>query len=159
MEAGAEFGIGLFGLRALNALRLDKSFGSWSREYRPLYGPQEAALGRFIAYNKSADFIGKAEALKEKTEGGALRLVTFVLDAKDADVLGDEPISLSGEVCGWVTSGGYAHASGVSVAMGYVPKETAATIDGWQIEVLGEMLDARLQPQPLFDANGSRMRS
>jgi dimethylglycine dehydrogenase len=159
MEAGAEFGIGLFGLRALNALRLDKSFGSWSREYRPLYGPQEAALGRFIAYNKSADFIGKAEALKEKTEGGALRLVTFVLDAKDADVLGDEPISLNGEVCGWVTSGGYAHASGVSVAMGYVPKETAATIDGWQIEVLGEMLDARLQPQPLFDANGSRMRS
>ncbi|TWF54886.1 GcvT family protein [Neorhizobium alkalisoli] len=159
MEAGAEFGIGLFGLRALNALRLDKSFGSWSREYRPLYGPQEAALGRFIAYNKSADFIGKAEALREKAEGGALRLVTFVVEAKDADVLGDEPISLNGEVCGWVTSGGYAHASGVSVAMGYVPKEKATAIDGWQIEVLGEMLDARLQPQALFDANGSRMRS
>lgn len=159
MEAGAEFGITLFGLRALNALRVEKSFGSWSREYRPLYGPVEAGLGRFIAYGKEADFIGKAAAIEEKAAGGALRLVTFVVDAKDADVLGDEPISLDGQVCGWVTSGGYAHAAGVSVAMGYVPKEVSLTEEGWQIEVLGEMLIARLQPHPIFDANGSRMRS
>ncbi|WP_430254590.1 GcvT family protein [Neorhizobium sp. DAR64872/K0K18] len=159
MEAGAEFGITLFGLRALNALRVEKSFGSWSREYRPLYGPVEAGLGRFIAYGKEADFIGKAAAIEEKAAGGALRLVTFVVDAKDADVLGDEPISLDGQVCGWVTSGGYAHAAGVSVAMGYVPKEVSRTEEGWQIEVLGEMLIARLQPHPIFDANGSRMRS
>jgi len=159
MEAGAEFGITLFGLRALNALRVEKSFGSWSREYRPLYGPVEAGLGRFIAYGKEADFIGKAAAIEEKAEGGALRLVTFVVDAKDADVLGDEPISHDGQVCGWVSSGGYAHAAGVSVAMGYVPKEVSRTEEGWQIEVLGEMLIARLQPHPIFDANGSRMRS
>jgi len=119
----------------------------------------EAGLGRFIAYGKEADFIGKAAAIEEKAEGGALRLVTFVVDAKDADVLGDEPISLDGQVCGWVTSGGYAHAAGVSVAMGYVPKEVSRTEEGWQIEVLGEMLIARLQPHPIFDANGSRMRS
>ncbi|RWX78904.1 FAD-dependent oxidoreductase [Neorhizobium lilium] len=158
MEAGAEFGIGLFGLRALNALRLEKAFGSWSREYRPLYGPLEAGLSRFVAYKKPADFIGKVAALGEKATGGALRLVTFLLDAKDADVIGDEPISLDGEVCGWVTSGGFAHASGVSVAMGYVPKEKAHATEGWQIELLGEMLDARLQSHPLFDANGARMR-
>ena len=158
MDAGAPFGIGLFGLRALNALRLEKGFGSWSREYRPLYGPLEAALERFVAYKKPADFLGKAAALEEKASGGALRLVTFRLDAKDADVIGDEPISLDGTVCGWVTSGGFAHASGVSVAMGYVPKEHAHVAEGWQVEVLGEMLDARLQPHPLFDANGARMR-
>ena len=158
MEAGREFGISLFGLRALNALRVEKGFGSWSREYRPLYGPQEAALGRFIAYGKPADFIGKQGALEEKAEGGAMRLVTFVVDTKDADVLGDEPISHNGEVRGWVTSGGYAHASGVSVAMGYVPRELANVTDGWSIEMLGDHLEARLQPHPLFDANGSRMR-
>ena len=60
---------------------------------------------------------------------------------------------------GWVTSGGYAHASGVSVALGYVPKEIADEIDGWSIELLGEMLPARRQPVALFDANGSRMRA
>lgn len=159
MEAGAEFGISLFGLRALNALRVEKSFGSWSREYRPLYGPAEAGLGRFIFYSKPADFIGKEAVLDEKLTGGALRLITLIVDAVDADVIGDEPISLNGEVKGWVTSGGYAHVSGASVAMGYVPKEIAQVVDGWQIEILGEMLRARLQPVPLFDANGSRMRS
>lgn len=159
MEAGAEFGISLFGLRALNALRAEKSFGSWSREYRPLYGPLEAGLGRFISYGKPVDFIGKQAALDEKASGGTMRLITLIVDAGDADVIGDEPISLGGEVRGWVTSGGYAHASGVSVAMGYVPREIAEVADGWQIEILGDMLSARLQPVALFDSNGSRMRS
>ncbi|MCW0000855.1 FAD-dependent oxidoreductase [Pararhizobium sp. YC-54] len=159
MEAGAGFNIKPFGLRALNALRVEKSFGSWSREYRPLYGPFEAGLGRFVALKKDADFIGKQAAAKEKAEGGTLRLRTFVIEAKDADVIGDEPIFLNGKVCGWVTSGGYAHTSGVSVAIGYVPKEVADETEGWQVELLGEMLPARLQAQPLFDANGSRMRS
>lgn len=159
MEKGAASGIRLFGLRALNALRVEKSFGSWAREYRPLYGPVEAGLGRFIATGKDADFIGKVAAMKEKADGGALRLRTFVLGARDADVIGDEPIYLDGVVRGWVTSGGYAHTSGVSVAMGYVPKEIADRSDGWSIELLGEILPARLQANPLFDANGQRMRT
>ncbi|MNT82305.1 hypothetical protein D3C72_2220190 [compost metagenome] len=82
-----------------------------------------------------------------------------MVEARDADVIGDEPIFLNGEVKGWVTSGGFAHASGVSVAIGYVPKEVAEIADGWSIEVLGEILPARLQPVALFDANGARMRS
>ena len=158
LEAGAEFGIRLFGLRALNALRLEKSYGSWSREYRPLYGPLEAGLERFVALRKDADFIGKAAAGAERETGGTLRLRTFILDAKDADVIGDEPIYLDGEVRGWVTSGGYAHAAGLSVAVGYVPKEIADVATGWSIELLGEVLPARLQAEPLFDPSGAKMR-
>lgn len=158
MAAGAEFGISLFGLRALNSLRLEKGFGSWSREYRPLYGPLEAGLSRFVALSKNVDFIGKEGAAREKAEGGAMRLCTFIIDARDADVIGDEPIFFGGEARGWVTSGGYAHASGKSVAVGYVPKEIADKEDGWSIELLGDMLSARLQPRPLFDAEGERMR-
>ncbi|MBZ5758879.1 FAD-dependent oxidoreductase [Rhizobium sp. VS19-DR104.2] len=159
MEAGKEYGIGLFGLRALNALRLEKSYGSWSREYRPLYGPYEAGLGRFVALSKGADFVGKQAAAREKAEGGSMRLKTFILSARDADVIGDEPIYYQGEVKGWVTSGGFAHGSGVSVALGYVPKEIADETEGWSIELLSELLPASLQSAPLFDADGSRMRS
>lgn len=158
MQEGAEFNIGLFGLRALNALRLEKSYGSWSREYRPLYGAFEAGLGPFVALKKTADFIGKEAAAKEKADGGTLKLITLVIDARDADVIGDEPIYFKGEVRGWVTSGGYAHGSGVSVALGYVPKEIANEADGFQVELLGEMLDARLQSTALFDGNAERMR-
>jgi dimethylglycine dehydrogenase len=157
-ESGAEYGIRDFGLRALNALRLEKGWGGWAREYRPIYTPWEAGLDRFVTVDKGAEFIGKAAARAAKGNG-PMRLRTFVLAAKDADVIGDEPIWQGGEVVGWVTSGGYAHVSGVSVAMGYVPKGLAETDGGWEIEVLGERLPARLQPVPLFDANGSRMRS
>jgi dimethylglycine dehydrogenase len=157
-EAGTEHGIRDFGLRALNALRLEKGWGGWAREYRPIYTPTEAGLDRYVALGKEADFIGKtaAEAMKGN---GPMRLRAFTVEAKDADVIGDEPIWQGGEVVGWVTSGGYAHARHLSVAMGYVPAERAETDLGWEVEVLGDRLPARLRRTPLFDANGSRMRS
>ncbi|HEV2507694.1 MAG TPA: FAD-dependent oxidoreductase [Mesorhizobium sp.] len=158
LSAGEEFGIGLFGSRALNALRLEKNYGSWAREYRPIYGPLEAGLDRFVAYSKPAEFIGKKAAAAERASGGTLRLRSFVVDAVDADVIGDEPIWHGGAVRGWVTSGGYAHHSGASVAMGYVPKEIADESDGFEIEYLGRRHAARMQPVPLFDGNQERLR-
>lgn len=158
LDAGGKFGIRPFGLRALNALRLEKNFGGWAREYRPIYTAFEAELGRFVALTKDVDFIGKAAARDQKT-GGKMRLRSLIVEAKDADVIGDEPIWHDGAVVGWVTSGGFAHNAGKSVAMGYVPTDLADTDDGWQVELLGDMLPATLQRQPLFDANGSRMRA
>ncbi|MET0596406.1 MAG: FAD-dependent oxidoreductase [Mesorhizobium sp.] len=156
--AGEPLGLGLFGGRAMNALRLEKNYGSWAREYRPIYGPVEAGLDRFVAHGKAADFIGKAAALAEREAGGALRLRAFVVEAEDADVIGDEPIWHAGEVRGWVTSGGFAHHAGLSMAMGYVPKEIADSDEGFEIEILGRRVRARVQAAPLFDANQQRLR-
>ena len=158
MSEGEELGISLFGGRALNAMRLEKNYGTWAREYRPVYGPLESGLDRFVAYGKDADFIGKAAAIQERDVGGKLRLCAFVIDAKNADVIGDEPVYHNGEVKGWVTSGGFAHHSQKSVAMGYIPKEIAGEADGFEIELLGEKLKATIQTVPLFDANYERMR-
>jgi dimethylglycine dehydrogenase len=157
MAAGEAYGIRLFGSRALNSLRLEKAYGSWAREYRPIYGPLEAGLDRFVAYDKPADFIGKQSARREKETGGRLRLRCFVVDVTDADVIGDEPIWHGEKVVGWVTSGGYAHASKLSVAMGYVSRELADEAEGWTIEILGHRRTARLQPKPLFDADAKRL--
>ncbi|MDP6521766.1 MAG: FAD-dependent oxidoreductase [SAR324 cluster bacterium] len=156
--AGEEFDIRLFGLRALNSLRLEKNYGSWASEYRPVYGPLEAGLNPFVDLNKEADFIGKTAAVREKEEGGVLRLRSFVVNAKDADVIRDEPIWFGEKVTGWVTSGGFAHNSGVSVAMGYVPKEIADEENGWSIEILGERCYATMLSEPLFDPKGQNMR-
>ena len=73
--------------------------------------------------------------------------------------MGDEPIWHNGEVKGWITSGGYAHGQGSSMAQGYVPKEIAGDVDGWEIEILGDKLKMTQQVTPAFDANSSRMRS
>ena len=91
----------------MNALRLEKGFGSWGTEYRPLYGPVETGLDRFVAYSKNADFIGRDAALAEREEGGEVRLRIFVIDAERTDVLGDEPIWRDDRICGRVTSGGF----------------------------------------------------
>ena len=118
-------------------MRLEKNWPTWYRELRPIYGPFEADAGRFVDLKKN-DFIGREAAAREKEEGGRLRRVTFMVDAADADVLGDEPIWRDGKVVGWVTSGGYAHHVDRSLAQGYVPKELAVERrSGFEIEILG----------------------
>ena len=90
-DAGAEFGIVDFGMRALLSMRLEKNFPTWFRELRPIYGPFEGSMERFIKMEKN-DFIGRDAAAKELEAGPKLRRVSFVVDAEDADVMGDEPI-------------------------------------------------------------------
>lgn len=83
-------GLENFGGRALNSLRLKKSFGNWAREFRPMYGPYEAGLGRFVHLDQP-EFIGGAAAAAEKASGGVRELVTLAVDVQDADAIGDEP--------------------------------------------------------------------
>ena len=98
--------------------------------------------------------------------GPKRRLVAFVVepDPDDpADVIGDEPVWHDGKVVGWITSGGYGHHVKQSIALGYVPTELAspdgAGADGrFEIEIIGRRQPARLQPEPLFDPQGLRMR-
>ena len=158
VEAGKPHGIGHFGGRALNSMRLEKSFGTWAREYRPIYGPFEAGLGRFIDLKKN-DFIGREAAAAEKASGGTRSLVVFAVEAVDADAIGDEPVWHDGKVVGWITSGGYAHHTKTSVALGYVPVALAGETTGFEIEIIGERRTARRLAEPLFDPSGSRMRA
>jgi dimethylglycine dehydrogenase len=157
-KAGRDYGLKLFGGRALNAMRIEKGFGTWAREFRPIYGPLEAGLGRFVALDKG-EFVGRAAAAKEKEKGGALRLQCFRVAAAEADAIGDEPIWHEGKPVGWVTSGAYGHRVDASLALGYVPAELAAADSGFEIEIIGERRPAlRLKEAP-FDPAGSSMRS
>lgn len=157
-EAGKDLGLRPFGMRAMMSLRLEKSFGSWLREYKPDYTPLETGMSRFVAYNKQSDFIGKQAALAEKDKGVARKLCTFVVDADDADVVADEPIWHDDSVVGFVTSGGYAHYSQKSVAIGFLPVELIKEGRQVEIEILGERRSATLFTKPLFDPDGKRMR-
>jgi glycine cleavage system aminomethyltransferase T len=85
-EAGEEFGIADFGMRALLSMRLEKNFPTWGHELRPIYGPFEGAMDRFVKLDKN-DFIGREQAAKEKADGPKLRRVSLAVDALDADVM------------------------------------------------------------------------
>ncbi|HUO81143.1 MAG TPA: FAD-dependent oxidoreductase [Steroidobacteraceae bacterium] len=156
-EAGKPFGLRPIGGRALHSLRLEKSFGTWAREFRPIYGPYEAGLGRFVDLEKG-DFTGRAAALAERASGGERRLVTLEVAARDADAIGDEPIYHDGRVVGWVTSGGYGHSVGKSLALGYVDKAVAAATAGFEVELIGERRPATRLAGAAFDPDGRRMR-
>jgi dimethylglycine dehydrogenase len=158
LEAGRPLGLRNFGARALHSLRLEKSFGTWAREYRPIYGPGEAGLDRFVDLKKN-DFIGREAAAEERATGAGRRLVTFTVDADGADAIGDEPVWHDGKVVGWITSGGYAHTAGQSVALGYVPAALGVASSGFEIEIIGQRRRAVRLDEPLFDPKGLRMRA
>ncbi len=154
---GEDLGLRLFGARALNSLRLEKCFGTFTREYTPDFSPLEAGLERFVKLDKG-EFTGRDALLRDRDEGPTRRLVGLVVDDAGVDAFADEPV-LDGEgVCGSVTSGGYAHWSGCSMALGYVPLALAQ--DGAQlvIEILGERRPATVRCRPVFDPEGARMR-
>lgn len=155
--AGADLGLTPFGMRAMMSLRLEKSFGSWMREYKPDYTPAETGLDRFVAFDKN-DFIGQAAAQEARDNPPARRLCTFVVDALDADVWADEPIWKDDKVVGFVTSGGYAHFAEKSVAIGFLPSEMIAEGAAVEIEILGERRPAKVILEPLFDPKAERMR-
>ena len=108
-----------------------------------------------MAFDKKADFIGKAAAKADKP---AKKLVTLIVDTKDVDCLGDEPIFHAGKCVGYVSSGGYAHHVKKSMAMGYVPTACAADGTELEIELLGDFYKARVVAKPVYDPDGSRMR-
>jgi dimethylglycine dehydrogenase len=90
-ESGNAFDIKDFGMRALLSMRLEKNFPSWFAELRPIYGPFEADLGRFVKLSKN-HFIGREAAQAEYEQGPELLRVTLAIDTENTDVMGDEPI-------------------------------------------------------------------
>ncbi len=157
-QAGKPHGLTPFGMRAMMSLRLDKFFGSWLSEFSPDYTAAETGMDRFISFKKNANFIGRSAAEAERASPPARKLCAFEVDAKDADVVAYEPVFINGEVAGFCTSGGYSHTAQKSIAQALIPRDHAADGLQVQIEILGELRAATLITQPLFDADGSRMR-
>ncbi|MGC6517176.1 MAG: GcvT family protein [Candidatus Puniceispirillaceae bacterium] len=155
-EAGADLGYSWYGNRALMSLRLEKGWGAWSLEFRPDFNAVESGMDSFINWNK--DFVGKAATLKFKEEGVARKLVTVTVDSP-IDVTLDEAVLKDGKAVGYITSGGYAHHVGKSMAMAYVASEHATEGEILDVEILGEFHKITVLGAPLYDANGGKMRS
>ena len=59
MKAGAEFDIKPFGIRAMDSMRLEKSYRLIPREMSIEYAALESGLDRFVKLDKECDFVGK----------------------------------------------------------------------------------------------------
>ncbi len=155
--AGADLGYRWYGARALMSMRLEKGWGVWTLEYRPDFNAIESGMDVFINWNK--DFIGKAATLAARDAGAKQQLVTLRILVDGIDVCNDEAILHDGQAVGYVSSGGYGHRVGQSLAMGYVAQPHAAPGTRLQVEILGEFYDAEVLSGAIYDPDGVRMRA
>jgi dimethylglycine dehydrogenase len=158
LAAGEGLGLAHYGGRALSSLRLEKNYGSFNKDFRPDYTPAETGLDAFVAFDKG-EFVGRAAAVAEREKGPKKRFVTLVVDADHADETGYEAICKDGAPVGHVTSGGYGHCVGKSLAVGYVPTALARHGETFTIDILGVECPARITAKPLHDPEGKRLRS
>ena len=154
-DAGADLGYRWYGNRALMSLRLEKGWGAWGLEFRPDFNAIESGMDVFINWTK--DFVGKSATLAARDAGVPRKLVTLTIDTP-LDVTTDEAVLKDGAAVGYITSGGYAHHVGQSMAMAYVSSEHAAAGTVLDVEILGEFYPAQVQGAPLYDPNGGKMR-
>ncbi len=160
LEAGKEFGAGPVGSRALMSLRVEKGYGSWSREYSPEYWPHEVGLDRLCKFGK--DFLNKNAAQKVLEDPAREHLVLLHLldadvSASNADATGGEPIFKDGKGIGRLTSGTYGYTVGMSLALGYV--KDARPGDNVEVMVLGRPHKAVILHEPPFDPKGEKLRA
>ena len=76
MEAGAPFGIKPFGIRAMDSLRLEKSYKLVGRELSIEYSALESGLDRFVDFDKGP-FLGRDALIAWGEKGFDNRLVTL----------------------------------------------------------------------------------
>src|SRR5208282_2406028 len=115
-----------------------------------------AGLERFLRLDKG-DFIGRRAILAERARGPRERLAYLVVEVVDADALGGQAVLKDGRVVGIVTSGGYGHAVGRSIAWAYVEPALAAPGTALEVEILGERRRAHVAAAALHDPENRRL--
>ena len=107
MDAGKEFGIKPFGIRAMMSMAVEKSYRLVGRELSIEYSAYESGLDRFVHPNKG-QFLGRDALVAAHAAGDKWKFVTMEVDGiTDADPRGSEPLWIGDQLVGRATNGGY----------------------------------------------------
>jgi dimethylglycine dehydrogenase len=158
-SAGEALGIRDFGLYAMDSLRLEKCYRSWKAELTRERTPIEASLERFLRMSKPGGFIGQQALEEQRSRGPRERLVPLIVAAEDADASPGAVLFERERNVGLVTSGGYGHRIGQSIALAYVTAELTSPGQVLEVEILGERRRAVVSREPLYDPTRSRIRA
>jgi len=157
-EAGEDLGLQPFGIRAMDAMRIEKSYRMVGTELSIEYSAFESAMDRFVKPDKG-DFLGRDALLASKERGLTNLLVTLeVHDVDDADALGNNALLKDGEPVGRATGGNYGFRVGKSLALGMLKPGLAKTGTEVDIEILGKTYRATVIPDSPFDPANERLR-
>ncbi|WAX92836.1 FAD-dependent oxidoreductase [Aminobacter sp. NyZ550] len=160
-EAGADLGLKLCGLHALDSCRIEKAFRHFGHDITDEDHVLEAGLG-FAVKTGKGDFIGRDAVLRKREAGLARRLVQFRLTDPEPLLFHNEAIVRNGKIVGTITSGNYGHYLGGAIGLGYVPcaNEPEADVLGsrYEIEIAGKRFTAEASLKPMYDPKAERVR-
>jgi len=157
LAAGQGAGIRNVGYRAIDSLRMEKGYLYWSGDISPDYTPVEAGLAARVHLKSGGDFIGREVLARQKAEGAARRICTFVTEDK-LPLFGGETLLRDGKVVSLVTSQGYGHSVGQMIMYGYLPRDLWAQT-GFEVEVFGQRHPVTRVEGPLYDPGNERLNS
>ncbi|MEM8796429.1 MAG: FAD-dependent oxidoreductase [Pseudomonadota bacterium] len=151
-KAGEAHGIGAFGSKALESLRLEK-FYRGGHELANDAGHKDVDQMRFADLTK--DFVGKDAML---ARGQEKVIALLALEETDTDALMSEAVFHGGRLVGSITSAAYGHTVGQSLAIAFLTEE--ARIPGTKLEIslLGKRVPATVLPNAPWDPENERLR-
>ncbi|MXZ32564.1 MAG: aminomethyl transferase family protein, partial [Gammaproteobacteria bacterium] len=158
-EAGEDLGLAPFGIRAMDSMRMEKSYRMVGTELSIEYSAFESAMDRFVKPDKG-DFLGRDALLASREAGLDNLLVTLeVHDVEDADVLGNNALLKNGQTVGRATSGNFGFRTNKSLALGMLPPDLAQPGTEVEVEILGKTFPATVVPDSPFDPTNERLRA
>ena len=159
MEVGKEFKLKPFGIRAMDSLRIEKTYKLIGTEMSIEYSPFESSLDRFVHLNKG-NFIGRDALVQWQQKGFQNKLVTLeVKEVKDADTLGNNPIYKGDKVIGRATGGNYGFRVEKSLAIGMVQPDYAAVGSKLTMDILGTTYDVEVIQDSPYDPDNNFIRA
>ena len=158
VRAGEAHGLAMCGMRAMDSLRMEKSYRMWAQDLTREYTVLEAGMGRFVNYDK--DFVGKEALLRQQKEGVPRNFVTLEISGiKDADPLGNEPLWKGDKMVGRATAGAHGHFIGKTLALAYVDAGEGEVGAEMEIEILGERYAVKVIEESPHDPENKRLRA
>ncbi len=159
MEAGKDLGLAPFGIRAMDAMRVEKSYRMIGTEMSIEYAALESGLDRFVKLDEG-EFTGREGLLRWQERGFSNAFVTLAVDGPDdADAIGNNPLFSDGEMIGRATSGNYGFRLEQSLALGMVQPSLANEGQELDIDILGTRYPCRVIAESPYDPQNQRLRT
>ena len=106
------------------------------------------------------NFIGRDSLIKWQQKGFENKLVTLeVLDVKDADALGNNPIFKNDKVIGRATGGNYGFRVQKSLALGMVKPEFTKVGTLLNMDILGTMHNVKVIDDSPYDPENNNIKA
>jgi len=148
-DKGTGLGLRPIGMRAIDSLRLEKSYRGWNLDLSSEYSPIESVLDRFVALDKGK-FRGRDALVKQKANGITQKMVTLEIDDCEVQPIVNAPLYERNRMVGRITSGGYGHTLKRVLALAYLDTRCTKSIH-YQAEILGQRYRANIIGDSPYD--------